>query len=392
MKVSAPAVKNVSILGSTGSIGTSTLAVIEHLKPRFRVAGLSAGRNVAGLAEQAQRFEPELVSVEKREQAEEFRRLYKGPTLRVVHGPEGAEEVARLASNDIVVSAITGIKGLRPTLAAVESGCRVALANKESMVVAGRLIRDKARLSGAEIIPVDSEHSGVLQCLAGVKTADVRRVILTASGGPFLHTPLKDIPGKTVDEELRHPRWKMGRKVTIDSATLMNKGLELIEARWLFDLEPARLDVLIHPQSIVHSLVEMRDGSYLAQLGPTDMKLPIQYSLTYPDREPSTLPSLDLARVQTLEFHPVEAARFPLLTLARRALDEEGSLAAVLNAANEAAVEAFLARRISLTDITRAVARALDGHSPTRLESLEDILRVDAETRIQTEKFIERGC
>jgi len=392
MNASATTVKNVAILGSTGSIGTSTLAVIEHLKPRFRVVGLSAGQNVARLVEQAERFEPEVVSVEKKEQAEEFRRLYKGPGLRVVHGPEGAEEVARLTANHIVVSAITGIKGLRPTLAAVESGRRVALANKESMVVAGRLIRDTAGRSGAEIIPVDSEHSGVFQCLAGVTKADVRRVILTASGGPFFRTPLQEIAVKTVDEALLHPRWKMGRKVTIDSATLMNKGLELVEARWLFDLEPARLDVLIHPQSIVHSLVEMRDGSYLAQLGPTDMKLPIQYSLTYPDREPSSLPALDLAKVQTLEFYPVEAARYPLLGLARRALGEDESLAAVLNAANETAVEAFLARKISLPDITRIVAHALEGHSPSRLESLEDILRVDGETRSLTEKFIERGC
>ncbi len=384
-------VRSVSILGSTGSIGTSTLAVIDHLQPAFRVAGLSAGKNVARLTEQAERYHPRVVSVETEAQAADFERRYKGPRLRVVAGPEGAEEVAGLAESDIVVSAITGIKGLRPTLAAVRAGKRLALANKESMVVAGRIIRDLARRSGTEIIPVDSEHSGVFQCLAGVERAHVRKVILTASGGPFLDTPLADIAGKSVDEALRHPRWKMGPKVTIDSATLMNKGLELIEARWLFDLEPSALDVLIHPQSIVHSLVEMRDGSVLAQLGPTDMRLPIQLSLTYPDRGPAPLPALDLAKVRTLEFRPVEAARYPLLALARRALEGGESLAAALNAANEAAVEAFLAGRTSLAGITRAVAFALEGHVPSRLESLEDILRLDAEARRRTENFIERG-
>jgi len=383
--------KNIAVLGSTGSIGTNTLAVVAHLHPRFRVAGLSAGRNVTLLIEQAERFHPELVSVETKAQADDFKRRYAGPRLRVVHGPEGAEEVARLAANDIVVSAITGIRGLPPTLAAAASGKRVALANKESMVVAGKLIRETARRSGAEIIPVDSEHSGVFQCLSGVIRSQVRKVILTASGGPFFRTPLGEIPAKTVEEALLHPRWKMGPKVTIDSATLMNKGLELIEARWLFDLEPSQLDVLIHPQSIVHSLVEMRDGSTLAQLGPTDMRIPIQFSLTCPDREPSAPPPLDLAKVRNLEFHAVEPDRYPLLALARRALEGEESLAVALNAANEAAVEAFLERRISLPDITRSVADALERHVPTGLGSLEEILRVDADTRRLTENSIERG-
>jgi len=391
MKKRPSARKNIVVLGSTGSIGTSTLAVVEHLRPRFRVVGLSAGRNVTRLIEQAERFRPELVSVETEAQADEFLGRYSGPRLRVSHGPEGAEEVARLAAGDIVVSAITGIKGLRPTLAAVQSGKRVALANKESLVVAGRLIRDAARRSGAEIIPVDSEHSGVFQCLAGVDRSLVRKVILTASGGPFFNAPLKDLASKTVEEALHHPRWKMGPKVTIDSATLMNKGLELIEARWLFDLDPSQLDVLIHPQSIVHCLVVMRDGSILAQLSATDMTIPIQFSLTYPDRQPAPPPPLDLAKVRSLEFHAADEARFPLLRLARRALEGEESLAAVLNAANEAAVEAFLARKISLPAIARVVAQALDGHVPVRLRSLKDILRLDAETRRQTEQFIQRG-
>jgi 1-deoxy-D-xylulose-5-phosphate reductoisomerase len=391
MKPRTSSPKRIALLGSTGSIGTSTLAVVEHLEPEFRVVGLAAGRNVARLLEQTERFRPEAVSLETEAQAEEFRRRCPGRAPRILCGPAGAEEVARLDSADIVVSAITGIRGLGPTLAAVEAGKRLALANKESMVVAGRLIRERARHAGAEIIPVDSEHSGVFQCLVGVDRTLVRRVILTASGGPFFNTPLQEIGAKTAAEALRHPRWKMGPKVTIDSATLMNKGLELIEARWLFDLEPARLDVLIHPQSIVHSLVEMRDGSVLAQLSRTDMRIPIQLSLTYPERGLSPAPPLDLARVGTLEFHSVEPDRYPLLRLARRALEGEESLAAALNAANEVAVGAYLAGRISLAGIIQSVTWALDNHKPAPLRSLEDILGVDRETRSWTENLIERG-
>lgn len=371
----------VSILGSTGSIGTSTLDVVSRLDRSFTVAGLAAGSNIALLSEQVERFRPRLVSVARREDALALRRRFRGRGMRVVFGPEGAEEVASLPANDIVVAAITGTSGLRPTLAAVRTGVRVALANKESMAVAGALLRAAAARSGAKIIPVDSEHSGVFQCLAGGRRRHVRRVILTASGGPFLRTPLAEIPAKSIAEALRHPRWKMGRKVTVDSATMMNKGLELMEARWLFNLPPEKLDVLIHPQSVVHALVELADGSVLAQLSVTDMRIPIQYALTYPDRAASPLAPLDLAAVRRLEFHPVDERRFPLFALARRALAAGGSVPVALNAANETAVGAFLAGQIPFGGLSGVVRSVMDGHLRRPVPDLEAILAVDRETR-----------
>jgi len=299
--------KKVAILGSTGTIGRNTLDVIRHHQKHFRVTALAAGSNIRLLEEQIREFRPEIVSLERKEDAEFIRNRFKKDSLRVTYGLDGVLEIGGNPGNDIVVSAITGINGLKPTLAAVRAGKSVALANKESMVVAGSLLRAEARKSGARIIPVDSEHSGVLQCLAGENRRNVKKVTLTASGGPFFRTSLSELRKKTVEEALAHPRWKMGKKVTVDSATLMNKGLELIEARWLFDFKPGELDVLIHPQSIVHALVEMRDGSVLAQLSPTDKKIPIQFALTYPEREDAVLPPLDLARIGALEFYPVEA-------------------------------------------------------------------------------------
>jgi 1-deoxy-D-xylulose-5-phosphate reductoisomerase len=258
------------------------------------------------------------------------------------------------------------------------------------MVVAGAILRSRAASSGAEIIPVDSEHSGIWQCLAKEKSEDVERAILTASGGPFLRTPLDELERKTPEEALAHPRWKMGRKVTIDSATLMNKGLELIEARWLFGLEPSRLDILIHPQSIVHSLVKMKDGSTLAQLSVTDMRVPIQYALTYPERRTSDLPALELGTVRSLEFFEVEEERYPLIRLARRALDTGKSLPVALNAANEVAVEAFLRRRIGFTDIASVVGEVIGRHRTGEADTLGAVLAVDRETRLQTEKILEQ--
>jgi len=380
--------KAVAVLGSTGTIGRNTLEVIRAHKNHFRVSALAAGSNARLLAEQIQEFRPSLVSVEKKEDAEALRSLFKRRRLRVVYGPEGAVEIGGDRASDIVVSAITGINGLRPTLAAVRAGKQVALANKESLVVAGPLLRRDVARFRARIIPVDSEHSGVFQCLAGEDKRSVTRVILTASGGPFLKTPVAELKSKTVDEALAHPRWKMGRKVTVDSATLMNKGLELIEARWLFDLEPAELSILIHPQSIVHALVEMRDGSMIAQLSATDMKIPIQFALTYPERQTSPVPALDLARVGTLEFFPVDAKRFPLVRLAYQALEEGESAPIALNAANEVAVEAFLARKIAFPDISGIVHRAVDGHRTSKVSTLEDIFEVDSRIRRLTLQFI----
>jgi len=380
--------KKISVLGSTGSIGTNTLEVISRMAAQFVVIGLAAGSNIRLLREQVRRFSPKIVSLKTRAEADRLRSDLGGLPVRVVHGPEGAEEVARFEENDVVVAAITGIEGLRPTIAAVESGVRVALANKETMVVAGAILQARAAASGSEIIPVDSEHSGIFQCLAKARKEDVRRAILTASGGPFFRTPIAEIKDKTVEETLAHPRWKMGRKVTVDSATLMNKGLELIEAHWLFRLEPSQLDILVHPQSIVHSLVEMRDGSTLAQLSVTDMRIPIQYALTYPERLDSGLQPLELGAVGSLEFFEVDEKRYPLIVLARRALEGGKSLPVALNAANEVAVEAFLRRRIKFVDISAVVGEVLARHRMSEVESLGAVFAVDRETRMQSENFL----
>lgn len=382
--------ENISILGSTGSIGRSTLDVVDKSGGKFNVRGLAAGRNLDLLCRQVEKFKPKIVSLERKEDADEFRRNCKEYALRITYGQEGAEEVARFEENDIIVSAITGINGLKPTLAAVKAGKRVALANKESMVVAGPLIQETVQKSGAQIIPVDSEHSGIFQCLAKERIEDVKKVILTASGGPFLQTSIEKMKNKTREEALNHPRWNMGEKVTIDSATLMNKGLELIEARWLFGLLPEKLGILIHPQSVVHSLVEMRDGSVLAQLSPTDMKVPIQYALTYPRREEALLPSLDFSQIKVLEFYKVDVKKFPLVKLARQVLEEGESFPVALNTANEVAVEMFLKRRIKFSDIADVVAEIVENHKKRKIESLDDIFEVDRETRQQTRNLLKK--
>ena len=378
----------IAILGSTGSIGRNTLDVVDRLGGAFQVTALAAGSNLAVLAAQVERYRPALVSVGARRDAERIRGLARRSGSRVVWGAEGAIEVARAEGVDTVVSAITGMSGFAPTLEAVRAGRRVALANKESMVVGGALLRREASLSGARIIPVDSEHSGVFQCLAGVKRRHVRKVILTASGGPFLKTPLAELRRKTLAETLRHPRWVMGRKVTVDSATMMNKGLELIEARWLFDLDPAELGVLVHPQSAIHALVEMKDGSLLAQLGPADMRLPIQYALTWPERRDSGLPRLDLGALRRLEFRPVDERRFPLFALARRALLAGGSLPVALNAANEVAVAAFLEGRILFPDLHAVVAAVVESHRARPADSIEAIRDIDKDARREARRAL----
>lgn len=382
--------KNVAILGSTGSIGRNTLEVIAKLSHRFKVVGLAAGQNSQLLEVQVERFKPKIVSLGRKEEAEEFRQKLKGKSIHITYAQEGAEDVACFEENDIVVSAITGIAGLRPTLAAARAGKRIALANKESMVVAGFLIQDMARRFGSQIIPVDSEHSGVFQCLAKEKMDKVKRVTLTASGGPFFLKSRREMENVSLEEALNHPRWKMGKKVSVDSATLMNKGLELIEARWLFGLEPGQLEVLIHPQSIVHSFVEMCDGSILAQLSPTDMKIPIQYALTYPDRDISLLPSLELAQIRALEFFKVDDGKFPLIRLAREALEEGESFPVALNAANEMAVSAFLKRKIQFQDISEVVKATVGNHQKREVRNLEDIFDVDREERRKAQDLLKR--
>lgn len=382
--------ENIAILGSTGSIGCSSLEVIEKLSHRFRVVGLAAGRNTRLLEKQVEKFKPKIVSVEKKEEADELKKRFKDGSVHVTFSQEGAEEIAGFEENDIVVSAITGIDGLKPTLAALRTGKKIALANKESMVVAGPLIKSLVQEFGSPIIPVDSEHSGIFQCLAKENPESVQKVILTASGGPFFRKSAEEMKDVTLEEALNHPRWKMGKKVTVDSATLMNKGLELVEAHWLFGIEPKKLEVLIHPQSIVHSLVEMNDGSVLAQLSPTDMKIPIQYALTYPEREDSPLTSLDLSEIKSLEFFKPDVDKFPLLKLARLALDEGGSFPVVLNAANEVAVAAFLQKGIRFPEIAEIVSEAVENHQKKEVKDLDDILLVDRETRLVTRNLMER--
>lgn len=382
--------ENIAILGSTGSIGCSSLEVIEKLSHRFRVVGLAAGRNTRLLEKQVEKFKPKIVSVEKKEEADELKKRFKDGSVHVTFSQEGAEEIAGFEENDIVVSAITGIDGLKPTLAALRTGKKIALANKESMVAAGPLIKSLVQEFGSPIIPVDSEHSGIFQCLAKENPESVQKVILTASGGPFFRKSAEEMKDVTLEEALNHPRWKMGKKVTIDSATLMNKGLELVEAHWLFGIEPKKLEVLIHPQSIVHSLVEMNDGSVLAQLSPTDMKIPIQYALTYPEREDSPLTSLDLSEIKSLEFFKPDVDKFPLLKLARLALEEGGSFPVVLNAANEVAVAAFLQKEIRFPEIAEIVSEAVENHQKKEVKDLDDILLVDRETRLVTRNLMER--
>jgi len=381
--------KKLSILGSTGSIGEQTLSIVENFSDRFQVVALGAGRNIDLLRKQITQFRPRIVSVLTEELARALSGQLHDPP-EIVHGIEGLIQIATLEEVDMVVSALVGAIGLVPTLSAIKARKQIALANKESLVMGGKIVMEEARRERVDILPVDSEHCAIFQSMVGHSKKDVHRIILTASGGPFLHYPIEKLRDVLPAEALKHPRWKMGRKVTIDSATLMNKGLELIEARWLFDLEPSQLGILIHPQSIVHSLVELKDGSVLAQLSPTDMKIPIQYALTYPERENTRLPSLGLSQIKSLEFLDVEEEKFPLVRLAFRALKEGKSIPVALNAANEVVVEAFLKREIKFSEISVLVSEAVDNHQKREVKSLEDILEVDSDTRVQTRNIMKK--
>ncbi|HEV7373920.1 MAG TPA: 1-deoxy-D-xylulose-5-phosphate reductoisomerase [Pyrinomonadaceae bacterium] len=386
--------KGISILGSTGSIGRNTLRVVESFgETEFRVVALGAGRNVEMLAEQVARHLPLLVSVESEEAARQLRaKLFERDIdlPRIVIGEEGLVEVATHPQADCVMSATVGAVGFVPTLRALEAGKRVALANKETLVMAGELMTRAAARSGAEILPVDSEHNALHQCLRGEKRAEVRRLMLTASGGPFRTKSASEIATATVAEAMRHPTWQMGAKITIDSATLMNKGLEVIEARWLFGFGADEIGILVHPESIVHSMIELIDGSIIAQMGVTDMRHAIQYALTYPARYACELPSLDLTQLSALHFEAPDTERFPCIALAYRALREGGTLAAAMNAANEEAVQAFLDERISLTDIPRVIEGVMDEHTIKPVENLEVVLETDGEARVGAQRIIER--
>jgi len=379
--------KNVVLLGSTGSIGTSTLKVVEDLPERLRLVGLAAGTNAEALIRQAEKHRPDVVCLHDAARAGEARLALSG-VCRVVSGAEGLIELATLPEADIVLIAIVGTSGLQPALAAIRAGKDIAVASKEILVMAGEIVMKEARRCGVRVLAVDSEHSAIFQCLDGKPTASVRQLWLTASGGPFRSTPKSEFSGITLERALKHPSWVMGRKITIDSATLFNKGLEMIEARWLFDIEMARVQVVVHPQSIVHSMVEFVDGSMLAQLSTPDMCLPIQYALTYPERVGSDRVQTNLARLGTLQFEAPDTERFPSLNLARESGESGGTLPAVLNAANEVAVEAFCAGRNSFVGITTLVARVLERHVRVDQPSLEEILEADTWARREARSLV----
>ena len=384
--------KSISILGSTGSIGQSTLSVVDSLKDRFVVAGIAAGRDIARLAEQVARYQPQLVSVANEEDLPALKeRLRELGVVRLPEfacGDEGLVAVATMDGVEVVVSATVGAVGFLPTYRALRMGRRVCLANKETLVMAGELMTRAARESGADLLPVDSEHNALHQCLRGEQVGEVKRLILTASGGPFRQTPLEQMREATVEKALAHPTWQMGAKITIDSATLMNKGLEVIEAGWLFGFGAEKIAVTVHPQSIVHSMIEMIDGSILAQLGVTDMRLMIQYAMTYPERLPTELPPLGLEKLAKLEFFEPDFERFPCLRLAYDAMREGGTMPAAMSAANEVAVAAFLDRRIKFMDIPRLISETMSAHPPQSCSSIEAVLEADRWARAHAESVL----
>jgi 1-deoxy-D-xylulose-5-phosphate reductoisomerase len=386
--------KGIAILGSTGSIGCNTLRVVESLgSEQFRVVALGAGHNVEVLAGQIEKHLPELVSVETEEAAHELRaKLFERniDLPRIIIGEAGLVEVATHQQAECVVSATVGAVGFVPTLRALEAGKRVALANKETLVMAGELMTQAARASGAELLPVDSEHNALHQCLRGEKRSEVRRIVLTASGGPFRTRSKAQMRESTVSEALRHPTWNMGAKITIDSATLMNKGLEVIEAHWLFGFPADHIDIVVHPESVVHSMIELIDGSVIAQLGITDMRHAIQYAMTFPERHTCELPPLDLAALSTLHFEPPDMDRFPCIGLAYRALRAGGTLPAALNAANEEAVRAFIEERICFTDIPLIIEAVMDGHKTQPADTLAAVLGADESARVSAAYEIQK--
>ena len=375
--------KNVVLLGSTGSIGTSTVKVAEDLPDQIRLIGLAAGGNSELLLEQARRHRPAVVSISDPAKAKALQNIL-GASTQVYCGNEGLLKLATLPAADIVLIAIVGTAGLQPALAAIRAGKDIAVASKEILVMAGEIVMKEARQHGVKVLAVDSEHSAIFQCLDGKPSSSVRKLWLTASGGPFRSQtdwPREKFSEITVERALKHPSWVMGRKVTIDSATLFNKGLEMIEARWLFDIEMGRVGVVVHPQSIVHSMVEFVDGSLIAQLSTPDMCLPIQYALTYPARAASDRVQTDFPKIGTLTFEEPDTERFPSILLARRAGDTCGTLPAVFNAANEIAVEAFVNRKINFLQITETVRRVMDAHKVVDHPTLEKILEADAWAR-----------
>lgn len=379
--------KNIIILGSTGSIGTSALRIVEERPDKFRVIGLAARSNLKKLAEQIEKFRPKAVCVADAANAKKLRGMVRR-RVKILSGVEGSLELATMDGADVALSAMVGAAGLAPTLAAIKAGRDIALANKETMVTAGRLVMREAKANRVKIIPVDSEHSAIFQAMRGEKGKAVRKITLTASAGPFLNTPVEELRAVTVDQALNHPVWSMGPKITIDSATMMNKGLEVIEASWLFGLPGEKIETLVHPQSVIHSMVEFCDSSVMAQLGLPDMRTPISFALNYPDRLETALPSLDLALAGTLTFQRPDPVKYPALGLAYEALSLGGDAAAVLNAANEVAVEAFLDGRIRFTEIAEIVKRTVRSHNARPAETLAEVLEADKAGRAGAREVI----
>ena len=386
--------KQLAILGSTGSIGKQCLSVVEALEGRFGVVALAAGSNIEELAGQIERHRPEVVSVGDAKKADELAELLKAkrvsPMPAIHHGREGMRAVGTHAQADIVVSAAVGVVGLEATYEAVKLGKTVALSNKEVLVAAGELVMAAAKLAGRELLPVDSEHNAVHQCLRGGTHGEVRRLVLTASGGPFRKTPLAALENVTPEQALAHPNWRMGNRITIDSATMMNKGFEIIEARWLFGVRPDQIDVVVHPQSTIHSMVEFVDGSILAQLGPTDMRMPIQYALTYPERVASNQLALDWTKLKRLDFEKASTRRFPCLRLAREAMKKGGALPCALNAADEIAVAAFLERRLPFLGIAEVIERVLSRTPRAKFANMDDVLTADSEARRMAKEEVDK--
>jgi 1-deoxy-D-xylulose-5-phosphate reductoisomerase len=381
-------VKRIVILGSTGYIGASTLDVVSRFPDHFQIVGLAAGSNDQILEDQIRTFQPKVVALSCPDAAKRLRARVGNVQVEVLDGELGLCEVAKFPQCDLVISAIVGGAGLKPTLSAIQAGRQVALANKEPMVMAGQLMQQEAHKHGVTIFPIDSEHSAIFQSMEGHRKVDIRRIVLTASGGPFWDWAVNDLEHVTPAQALKHPNWKMGAKITTDSATLMNKGLEVIEARWLFDLPASQIDVVIHRESIIHSLVEYCDGSVISQLGHPDMRTPISYAMNYPERVPLHPPLLDLGKIGKLTFFPPDTEKFPCLQLAYDALAGGAGLPATLNAANEVAVHAFLNNQIAFLDIPKVIEETMTAYCPTPLSTIEDVLDVDQWARRIAEEIM----
>jgi 1-deoxy-D-xylulose-5-phosphate reductoisomerase len=381
--------KSLALLGSTGSIGRNTLQIVARFPDKFQVKTLAAKSSIDLLVDQIRLFRPEAVAVFDQSTAHQLnQKLPSGTGVEIMYGPEGYRAAASWDGVDMTVGAMVGAAGLEPVIAAIAAGKDIALANKETLVMAGELVKSAAFQKGVRLLPIDSEHSAIFQCLHGHRAQDLDKIILTASGGPFLDTPAEAFAGLTPAQALKHPNWQMGSKITIDSATLMNKGLEVIEAKWLFNLEPAQIDVLVHPQSIVHSMVAYCDGSMLAQMGVPDMQEAIAYALAYPERIPLKQPLPDLVGIGGLSFRHPDTQRFPCLRLAYDAMDRGGTMPAVMNAANEIAVHAFLADQLPFVQLPTLIEATMDAHDPAKIVDLDSVMAVDAWARRKAQSLV----